>query len=219
MKLSKDSIIYLFGLVIAVLLFGICVVSIISFDQHQLIEKNKQEYSYCNQSTLELGRNISILIHENAEQKDYISYLYNTSLYWYSKSSNQDEYYSRAFSGCKSEKPDYVFCKDCSLRLICTNSMLPLFSCDSTLYFCDASGESVTVGDIIMFNSPEYTTEELPENLKSSINFSNENYYTLHLVVDVTPQGYVTKGINNGYSDSYIVPFSSVKGKLYRIDG
>jgi len=88
-----------------------------------------------------------------------------------------------------------------------TGSMKPTFSCENTLYFCSAKKNEIKIGDIIAFLTPEYKNDDY------------ETFYTIHRVVDITSEGYVTKGDNALYPDEIITSYEDVLGKLYKIEG
>ena len=88
-----------------------------------------------------------------------------------------------------------------------TSSMKPTFSCENTLYFCSARKEEIKIGDIIAFLTPEYVNDDY------------ETFYTIHRIINIISEGYVTKGDGNIYIDEFVIPYKNVFGKLWRIDG
>jgi len=122
-----------------------------------------------------------------------------------------NEFYKRnnfTWSGCSEIKNVTTFCKKgCDFELVCSESMRNTFSCENTLYFCFAEKDEIRKGDVIAFLTPEFTND----------NF--ETFYTIHRVINITSDGFVTKGDNVLYPDKIITSYENVLGKLWRIDG
>ena len=113
--------------------------------------------------------------------------------YTWSDTLDKSESYTLCSNGC-----DYEF--DC----FNDDSMKPTFSCQNTLYLSRPEKNEIREGDIIHFFTSH--KEGYPD-------------LTVHRVVDITSKGYKTQGDNNNYEDSFVVSYSSVLGKVWRIDG
>lgn len=111
------------------------------------------------------------------------------------------------WTGCKDSRTVIKFCKGCNWNLECSGSMKNTFSCENSLYFCYAKKDEIKIGDIIAFLSPEYENDNY------------DTFYTIHRVIEINSNGFVTKGDNNLYIDEFIVPYKNIVGKLYKIEG
>jgi len=78
---------------------------------------------------------------------------------------------------------------------VSSNSMAPLIT-DKSIVFevAPTSPADIHVGDVISFYEPSV------------------DGVVLHLVVEITAEGYVTKGIANDYIDPWVVSYENVKG-------
>ncbi len=90
----------------------------------------------------------------------------------------------------------------CYYKMLCTNSMKPLFDCTDTLtVYTNLEEDEIEMCDVIGFSTLEYP----------------EYDWVVHRVVNITDEGYATKGDANAYPDSYIVKFEDVIFKLIEV--
>ncbi len=100
----------------------------------------------------------------------------------------------------KETKISYVG-KYAVLRVI-TTSMKPVIDAGEYILVKKVDVNSLEIGDVITFIS------------KDSQIYGQLN---THRIVDITNEGFVTKGDNNYGNDEYIVPLSAVQGKFVRV--
>jgi len=113
------------------------------------------------------------------------------------------------WTGCRNSRTIVKFCKGCDYELVCSESMRPTFSCENILSFCKAQKEEIKIGDIIAFNTYEYENDD----------YDYEHFFTIHRVINITPEGFQTKGDGNIYVDNEITHYSQILGKLWKIEG
>lgn len=96
---------------------------------------------------------------------------------------------------CRGNCDEYLYCN--------SQSMLPFFECkDKLTVYTNIKKEDIQICDIIGFKTPDYP------KLK----------FIIHQVINITENGYQTKGIGNYLGDNYIVKFKDIKFKLIKIE-
>ena len=94
------------------------------------------------------------------------------------------------------------------LPLLCTGSMKPTLHCDDKVWVNVVFRKEhlLNVSDIICFNfDRRYYT------------YIGNTRYMCHRIIDVTPEGYFTKGDATDVVDPYLIPFSWVALKVVKI--
>jgi len=89
----------------------------------------------------------------------------------------------------------------CYYKLYCTASMKPFFDCTDTMtVYTNVEEDEIELCDVIGFKTPEYLGD-----------------WVVHRVINITNEGYVTKGDARPDSDNYVVKFEDVIFKMIEV--
>jgi len=121
------------------------------------------------------------------------------------RKENSFKYYTTTWTGCKQKIPlkgNYYIER--------SNSMLPFIYANHKVSFCIPTKDDINIGDVILFRKPKPLEYELPfryiiHMVESKIEINGTVYYS-------------TKGYNNPVADMYLVTFSQIVGKLWKIE-
>ena len=103
----------------------------------------------------------------------------------------------------KTLEKEQVCRKGCYYNLLCTNSMKPFFDCTDTLtVYTNIEKNEIRLCDVIGFKTPEYPDYD----------------WVVHRVINITNEGYMTKGDALAYPDNYTVKFEDVIFKVIGVD-